>query len=84
MRSVESEKPKWEIRTQGRAWGKDEAWERYQLKPHKLELVKGKLLSSDEERETLLCLLLENVGADRAVQFGDPDIWRQAVAKLPR
>jgi hypothetical protein len=29
-------------------------------------------------------LLLENVGADRAVQLGDPDVWRAAVAKLAR
>jgi hypothetical protein len=28
-------------------------------------------------------LLLENVGADRAVQLGDPEVWRAAVAKLP-
>jgi hypothetical protein len=45
-------------------------------------MVGGKLLWSDEDRETLLCLLLENVGADRAVQFGDPNVWRAAVAKL--
>jgi len=44
----------------------------------------GKLLWSDEDRETLLGLLLENVGADRAVQLGDPEVWRAAVAKLSR
>jgi hypothetical protein len=54
------------------------------LKPHKIELVKGKLLSFSDDRETLLALLLENVGADRAVQLGDPEVWRAAVAKLPR
>ena len=47
-------------------------------------MVKGKLLSTEEDRETLLALLLENVGADRAVQLGDPEVWRAAVAKLPR
>ena len=77
-------KPKWNIRNEGRAWGKDEAWPRFVLKPEKVEMVKGKLLSTEEDRETLLALLLENVGADRAVQLGDPEVWRAAVAKLPR
>jgi hypothetical protein len=54
------------------------------LKPEKIEMVRGKLLSSDEDRSTLLALLLENVGADRVVQLGDPQVWRSAVAKLPR
>jgi hypothetical protein len=54
------------------------------MTPSKFEMIKGKILHSDEERETLLGLLLENVGADRAVQFGNPDVWRAAVAKLPR
>jgi hypothetical protein len=77
-------KPSWDIRNEGRAWAKGEAWERYVLKPEKLEMVRGKLVAHEEDRETLLCLLLENVGADRAVQFGDPEVWRRAVAKLPR
>ena len=77
-------KPKWEITNEGRAWKAGEAFERYMMKPHKIELIRGKLLSSTKERETLLALLLENVGADRAVQFGDPEVWRAAVAKLPR
>jgi hypothetical protein len=76
--------PKWDIRNQARAWGKGEVWQRFMLKPEKIEMVGGQLLSSVEDRETLLALLLENVGADRAVQFGDPEVWRAAVAKLPR
>ena len=75
---------KWDIRNEGRKWGKDEAWGRFILKPRKIEMVGGKLLHRDEDRETLLGLLLENVGADRAVQLGDPEVWRRAVAKLPR
>jgi hypothetical protein len=77
-------RPKWDIRNEGRAWGKHEALDRYMLKPHKVELIKGKLLWSAQEREILLGLLLENVGADRAVQLGDPEVCRAAVAKLPR
>lgn len=72
----------WDIRAEGRPWVKGEAMERYFMTPRKLELVHGKLLSSDEERELLLGLLLENVGADRAVRLGDPAVWRGAVDKL--
>ena len=50
------------------------------LTPRKIEMVDGKLFGHEEDRELLLGLLLENVGADRAVQFGDLDVWRAAVA----
>lgn len=46
-------------------------------------MVECKLLSTEDDRETLLALLLEYVGADRAVQLSDPKVWRAAVAKLP-
>ena len=74
---------KWDIRRDGRAWTGEEAMERYQLTPEKLEMVGGKLLWDDEQRLKLLGLLLENLGADRAVQLGSPDIWRAAIAELP-
>jgi phosphoglycolate phosphatase-like HAD superfamily hydrolase len=77
-------KLKWEIRSNDRAWRGDEAFDRYMLTPHKIELVNGKLLFSKKDRETLLALLLENVGADRVVQIGDPEVWRAAVARLSR
>lgn len=77
-------KPKWDIRNKGRAWRKGEAWDRFQLTPEKIEMIDGKILWSDEDRENLLGLLLENLGADRAVRLGDPEVWRAAVAKLPR
>lgn len=77
-------KPTWDIRNEGRAWRGEEAWERFQLTPEKIEMVHGKVLWSDEDRELMLGLLLENVGADRAVQLGNPEVWRAAVAKLPR
>ncbi len=43
----------------------------------------GKLFLTDEERLTMLGLLIENVGVDAAVRLGDPEVWRQAVAALP-
>jgi hypothetical protein len=71
----------WDIRREGRAWGK-EARDRYELTPEKLEMSRGKLLWDDDQRVALLGLLLENVGADRAVRLGDPEVWRAAVASL--
>ena len=71
----------WDIRAEGRAW-RDEAMDRYALAPEKLEMIGGKLLGGDEERLTLIALLLENIGADAAVRLGDPDVWRTAIAKL--
>jgi hypothetical protein len=72
----------WDIRAQGRSWVGDEAWTRYELRPEKIEMTGGKLLWDDEERLTLLALLLENVGAEAAVRLGDPNVWRAAVARL--
>ena len=73
----------WDIRRAGRAWRGDEAHERYNLTPEKFEMDEGRLFWTDEERVTLLALLLENVGVDRAVRLGDPKVWKAAVAELP-
>lgn len=72
----------WDIRREGRAWHGGEARPRYEMTPEKLEMNEGKLLWFDEERVKLLGLLLENVGADRAVRLGNPEVWRAAVAAL--
>lgn len=72
----------WDIRGEGRSWKNGEAMDRYSLTPEKLEMVEGKLLWSEQDRETLLGLLLENIGADRAVRLGSAEVWRAAVAKL--
>ena len=76
--------PDWDIRREGRGWRGDEAWQRYELTPEKLEMVDGRLLWSEQDRVHLLGLLLENVGADRAVRLGDPQVWRDAVAARGR
>ncbi len=74
----------WDIRAGGRSWNGEEAMPRYFMIDRKIEMVDGKLFGDAMNRETLLCLLLENVGADRVVQFGNPDVWRAAIANLPR
>ena len=72
----------WNIRREGRAWTADEALPRLRLFPARAEMIDGKLFWSDEERLTALGLLLENVGIDEAVKLGDPELWREALAKL--
>ncbi len=49
------------------------------MRPEKLEILDGKLLWTEKERIELLGLLLENVGADKVVQLGDPKVWADAV-----
>ena len=73
----------WNIQRQGRTWTASEAPARWALTPEKIEMFGGKLFLTDEERLTMLGLLLENVGADAAVHLGDPEVWREAVAALP-
>ena len=76
------EKIQWDLRPEGRAWQGPEAPARYQLTPEKMEMIVGKLFWSDDERLTMLALLLENVGVDQAVRIGDPEVWRAAVTRL--
>lgn len=73
---------RWQIELAGRAWGPDEARDRWALTPEKIEMADGRLFWTEEERICMLGLLLENVGAGAAVQLGDPDVWRAAVAAL--
>ena len=72
----------WNIGIEGRAWAGLEAKQRHDALPARLEVIGGKLLWSDEERLVLLAALLENVGALKAVELGDPQVWRAAVARL--
>ena len=72
----------WDIRRSGRAWRKDEAMGRYELTPEKFEMIDGKLFWDETQRLVLLGLLLENVGVDRVIRLGDPDVWRAAIQEL--
>lgn len=72
----------WDIRRGGRAWEAWEARQRYDLTPEKFEMMDGQLFWEEEERVKLLGLLLENVGADRAVRLGNANVWREAIAAL--
>jgi hypothetical protein len=72
----------WDIRREGRRWSGDEAMARFALTPEKFEMYEGRLFGSEAERVILLGLLLENIGADRAVRLGNPDVWRHAIREL--
>ena len=71
----------WDVRLDGRAW-EAEAFDRFCLLPEKTEMIDGKLFWSEEDRVRVLGLLLENVGAARAVRLGDPEVWRRAIEAL--
>jgi hypothetical protein len=71
----------WDIRRDGHALGL-EAMSRYRMTPEKTETLDGRLYGAEEERLTMLALLLENVGADKAVRLGEASVWRAAVAAL--
>ena len=72
----------WDIRNEGREWQGEEVRERWQRTPEKIELINGRIFGWEEYEINMLGLLLEQLGADRAVQLGDPEVWRRAVAKL--
>jgi hypothetical protein len=71
-----------QIGNEGRRWTAAEYMERLEGAPEKMELFDGWLYGDEEERLYMLALFLEHVGADKAVQLGDPEVWRRAVAKL--
>jgi hypothetical protein len=72
----------WNIQREGRAWTGDEWNARRELTPEKIELSRGKLFWSDDDRLAMLALLLENIGVDKAIRLGSPEVWRKAIAAL--
>ncbi len=74
-------KSNWDICREGRKWTSEEFEHRSYQAPEKIEFVGG-IFASDEERMTVLAMLLENLGIDRAIQLGNPADWKAAVAGL--
>ena len=74
-------KSDWDIRREGRKWTKEEFDRRAYQAPEKIEFVGG-IFDGDEERMTVLAMLLENLGTDRAVRLGNPADWKAAVDDL--
>ena len=70
----------WTIGREGRDWVGAECLAKLEQLPGRLDLVKGKLCWSPEERLTLLAGLLENVGLDEVVRLADLRQWQEALA----
>jgi len=70
----------WDIGLDGRRWKKEELADKVAAIPARIEVINGQLLWTEEDRLTLLAMLLEHVGMRAAVQLGDLASWRAAVA----
>jgi hypothetical protein len=73
----------WDVRREGRRWSEEEFDQRIDQAPEKIEYVDG-IFASDRQRLIVLGMLLENLGIDRAVQFGRVDDWRAAIENLEK
>jgi len=71
----------WNIGREGREWRGEEFDKRIYQAPEKIEF-KGGIFIYEYERLTVLAMLLENLGIDKAVRLGNPDDWKAAVAEL--
>jgi hypothetical protein len=73
----------WDIRREGRRWTKEEAERRIYQAPEKIEFAGG-IFGGEDQRLTVLGMLLENLGIDKAICFGKLDDWKAAIADLER
>jgi hypothetical protein len=80
--NVEEFNPKeWDIRREGRVWSHEEFDRRIYQAPEKIEF-RGGIFIYESERLTVLAMLLENLGIDKAVRLGNLKDWKNAVAEL--
>lgn len=71
----------WKIEREGREWKGEEFDKRIYQAPKKIEYVGG-IFIDERQRLTVLAMLLENVGIDKAVQLGNLEDWKAAIAEL--
>jgi len=71
----------WKIEREGRAWKGEEFDKRIYQAPEKIEYVGG-IFIDERQRFTVLAMLLENLGIDKAIQLGNLDEWKAAIAEL--
>ena len=69
-----------EIRRE-RVWSHEEFNRRIYQAPEKIEYTGG-IFTYEDERLTVLAMLLENLGIDKAVQLGNLEDWKAAIAEL--
>ena len=70
----------WDIRREGRVWTHDEFERRIYQAPEKIEYTGG-IFTYEDERLTVLAMLLESLGIDKAVQLGNLQDWKSAIAE---
>lgn len=68
-----------DVRRTGRQWTDEEFDARLEAAPEKIEFSGG-IFVSDRQRRIVLGMLLENLGIDDAVRYGNVDDWEAAVA----
>jgi hypothetical protein len=73
----------WDIRREGRSWTREESRSRMYKAPEMIELVGG-IFAGEQQRLLVLGMLLENLGIDKAVRFGNLADWKAAIADLER
>jgi hypothetical protein len=71
----------WKIGREGREWKGEEFDKRIYQAPEKIEYVGG-IFVDEGERLTVLAMVLENLGIDKAVQLGNPEDWKAAITEL--
>ena len=71
----------WKIEREGREWKGEEFEKRIYQAPEKKEYVGG-IFVNERQRFTVLAMLLENLGIDKAVQLGNPEDWKAAITEL--
>ena len=72
---------KWDIRREGRRWTREESESRMRQAPEKIEFVGG-IFAGEKQRSLVLGMLLENLGIDKVVRFGNLADWKAAIADL--
>ena len=74
---------RWNILRAGRRWTKEESERRMYQAPEKIEFVGG-IFAGEAQRLMVLGMLLENLGIDKVVRFGNLEDWKAAIADLER
>ena len=75
--------PPLDVRREGRRWTREEFDARIYQAPEKIEFVGG-IFTNEQQRLTVLGMLLENLGIDKAVRFGNLADWKAAIADLEK
>ncbi|HBI44357.1 MAG TPA: hypothetical protein DDY78_16120 [Planctomycetales bacterium] len=74
---------RWDIRREGRHWTREESERRMYQAPEQIEFVGG-IFAGESERLKVLGMLLENLGIDKVVRFGNLEDWKAAIADQER